>query len=60
MGGQFFKISSGSGLIPLLRSDTEIEKIVGRAVLLGSSQKHQFLRFIRDNYFQAFTDRAEI
>jgi hypothetical protein len=58
VGGQFFKISSGSGLIPLLRSDTEIlEKIVER-VPLGSSQKHQFLRFIRDNYFQAFTDRA--
>ncbi|MCR5359726.1 MAG: hypothetical protein K6E55_07580 [Thermoguttaceae bacterium] len=58
VGAQFFKISGGGGLKPLLRSDSEIfEKIVGR-VPLGFAQKREFLRFIREHHFQAFTERA--
>ncbi|MBQ3389162.1 MAG: hypothetical protein IJG60_08115 [Thermoguttaceae bacterium] len=58
VGAQFFKIAGGGGLKPLLRSESEIfEKIVGR-VPLGMTQKRQFLLFIRDHYFQSFTERA--
>ncbi len=58
VGAQFFKISGGGGLKPLLRSESEIfEKIVGR-VPLGLTQKRQFLRYIREHYFQAFTEKA--
>lgn len=58
VGAQFLKIAGGGGLKPLLRSDSEIfEKIVGR-VPLGMTQKRQFLLFIREHYFPAFTDRA--
>ena len=58
VGAQFFKIAGGGGLKSLLRGESEIfEKIVGR-VPLGLSQKRQFLLFIRDRYFQSFTERA--
>ena len=57
-GAQFFKLSGGGGLKPLVRSDTEIlEKIVGR-VPLGYAQKRHFLSFIREHYFSTFTEKA--
>lgn len=58
VGIQFFKINGRADLMAISRSDGEIlEKITGRTTLL-LTQKRQFLTFLRDHYFPAFTDDA--
>lgn len=58
VGIQFFKIAGRADLMAISRSDGEIlERITGRTALL-LPQKRQFLSFLRDHYFAAFTDDA--